>query len=166
MIEPRECIGQCWKKEDPLNKKMAPHIVAMIEQFNNLTLFVQIEVLRQRSLRERSRAIKRMIAMGERFKTLRNYNSLCAIFSALNSAPIHRLKLSWKRVPAKYLLMFANFQAIFSRDFNHRNLRALFRTAPAPAIPHLGLFLQDLVFIDDGNSNKIENHNLQKGEGS
>ena len=160
-IEPRECIGQCWKKKE--NKKWAPHIVAMIEQFNKLTLFVQIQVLRPQSLRERSRALRRMIAMGERFKTLRNFNSLCAIYSALNSAPIFRLKLAWKRVPSKYYSMFTNFRTIFSRDLNHRNLRQLFRTAPAPAIPHLGLFLQDLVFIDDGNSNKIENHNLQKG---
>jgi len=161
-IEPRECIGQCWKKKG--NKKWAPHIVAMIAQFNRLTMFVQIEILRQQSLRERSRAIKRMIAMGERFKTLRNFNSLCAVLGALNSAPIHRLKLSWKRVPVKYQLMFANFQRIFARDGNNnKNLRNLFKTAPAPAIPHLALFLQDLVFIDDGNSNKIENQNLQKG---
>jgi len=160
-IEPRECIGQCWKKKK--KKKWAPHIVAMIEQFNKLTLFVQIEVLRAQSLRARSHAIRRMIQMGERFKTLRNFNSLCAIFSALNSAPIFRLKLAWKRVPTKYVSMFTNFQTIFSRELNHRNLRQLFRTAPAPAIPHLGLFLQDLVFIDDGNSNKIENHNLRKG---
>jgi len=159
-IEARECIGQAWKKKN--NKKLAPHILGIIQQFNSLTVFVEIMILRERSLRQRSKALLSVIKMGERFRVLRNYNSLCAIYSALNSAPIHRLKLAWKRVPEKYKNMYENFRVIFSRDFNHRNLRHLFRWAPAPSIPHIGLFLQDLVFIDDGNSTKIEIENLKQ----
>jgi len=159
-IEARECIGQAWKKKK--NKRTAPHILGMIENFNNLTNYVQVRILTETSLKERSKTIKNIIRMGERFKHLRNYNSLCAIFSALNAAPIHRLKLAWKRVPEKYIDMFENFRCIFSRDFNHRNLRQLFRNAPAPSIPHIGLFLQDLVFIDDGNSTKIEIDNFKQ----
>merc|ERR1712228_505353 len=160
-IEARECIGQSWKNKKN-NKVKAPHILAMIQQFNNLTIYVQIQILRQRTLMERSKVIRDIIDMGERFKDLRNYNSLCAIYSALHSAPIHRLKAAWKRVPEKYKNMFENFKCIFARDFNHRNLRQLFKNSPAPSIPHIGLFLQDLVFIDDGNSNKIEIDNFKQ----
>merc|ERR1712176_821036 len=81
---------------------------------------------------------------------------------ALHSAPIHRLKAAWNRVPEKYKNMFENFKIIFARDYNHRNLRQLFKNTPAPSVPHIGLFLQDLVFIDDGNSNKIEIDNFKQ----
>eukprot|EP01084_Bolivina_argentea_P220276 373346_1 len=159
-IEARECIGQSWKKKN--NKKWAPHILGLIQQFNNLTIVVQIHILREKSLKERSKTLINILKMGERFKKLRNYNSLCAIYSALNSGPIHRLKACWKRIPEKYIQIFENFKTIFSRELNHRNLRQLFRNSPAPSIPHIGLFLQDLVFIDDGNSTKIEIDNFKQ----
>jgi len=146
------------KKKD--NRAMSPNILAMIQQFNNLTTFVQIQILREKSLKDRGRAIKRIIKMGEHFRTTRNYNSLCAVFSALNSAAVHRLKLAWEKVPDKQKQQFDQFKLVFSRDFNHRNLRQLFRNAAAPSIPHIGIFLQDLVVIDDGFENKKEIENL------
>merc|ERR1712130_746309 len=108
---------------------------------------------------DRGKAIKRVIKMGERFKLLKNYNSLCAIPGALNSSPIHRLKCAWARVPEKQLTIFENFKNIFANTRNFRNFRMEFRNALPPAIPYFGLFLQDLVFIDDGNDQykKIDN---------
>merc|ERR1719206_1004704 len=41
-IEPRECIAQSWKKKN--NKQNAPHIIGMIQQFNHLTCFVQLNI--------------------------------------------------------------------------------------------------------------------------
>jgi len=146
-IAERECIGQCWKKR----KEESPNVLAMIQQFNNLTVFVQLQILSEKSLKDRSKAIKRVIKMGERFKELKNYNSLCAILGALNSSPIHRLKLAWQRVPEKTLNQFESFKQIFINTRNFRNFRTLFRQVSPPAIPYFGLFLQDLVFIDDGN---------------
>ncbi|ETO37008.1 Ras guanine nucleotide exchange factor [Reticulomyxa filosa] len=157
-IKPRECMGQAWKKKE--NRVNSPHILQMIQQFNNLTTFVQIQILREKSLKDRGRAVKRIIKMGEHFRLARNFNSLCAVFSALNSAAVHRLKLAWEKVPEKQKQQFEQFKIIFSRDFNHRNLRQLFRNAAAPSIPHIGIFLQDLVFIDDGHENTKEVENL------
>jgi len=146
-IQERECIGQAWKKK----KEQSPNVLAMIQQFNNLTVFVQLQILSEKSLRDRSKAIKRVIKMGERFKTLKNFNSLCAVLGALNSSPIHRLKAAWQKVPEKQLNLFESFKAIFVNTRNFRNFRTMFRNVSPPAIPYFGLFLQDLVFIDDGN---------------
>ena len=148
-IQERECLGQSWKKKNA--QILAPNILGMIKQFNNLTVFVQISILTERSLKERGKAMSRIIKIGERFRELKNYNSLCAVLGALNSSPIHRLKLAWKKVPEKQLNLFEQFKRIFARDFNSRNFRKIFRNVSPPAIPYFGLFLQDLVFIDDGN---------------
>eukprot|EP01084_Bolivina_argentea_P054616 100156_1 len=123
----------------------------LIKQFNEFTLFIQIQILREKTLKHRTKAIKRMIKMGEQFKVTRNYYSLCAVFSALNSSAIHRLKYAWARVPQKTKQMFEGFRNIFRRDFNHKGYRQIIRKAAGnPCIPHIGLFLQDLSFVDDG----------------
>eukprot|EP01084_Bolivina_argentea_P295901 509556_1 len=153
-IEPRECVHQRWK--DSNNKREAPNILSLIQQFNKFTIFIQIQILQERSLRRRVTAIKRIVKMGTHFKLTRNYNSLCAVFSALNSAPIHRLKLAWARVPERTRRAFQEWSVIFCRDRNHRNLRQLLRKAGGnPCIPHIGVFLQDLVFIDEGNKDEL-----------
>jgi len=157
-IRARECIGQCWKKK----KEESPNILAMIKQFNQLTVLVQLQILKEKSLRDRGKAIKRVIKMGDRFRTLKNYNSLCAVLGALNSSPIHRLKCAWARVPEKQLTIFENFKNIFANTRNFRNFRMEFRNALPPAIPYFGLFLQDLVFIDDGNASSIQHDNLKQ----
>merc|ERR1719242_2935458 len=162
-IEPREGVHQRWKDVD--NKRMAPNILSLIQQFNNFTIFIQIQILKESSLKKRALALKRIIKMGEHFRQTRNYNSLCAVFSALNSAPIHRLKLCWQRVPEKNPMAFQQWSQIFSRDGSHRNLRQLLRRAGGnPCIPHIGLFLQDLVFIDEGNQGKYQLQNFKNTE--
>jgi len=162
-IQRRECLHQRWK--DGSNKAAAPNILSLIEQFNNFSIFVQVMVLRERTLKKRATAMRRIIKMGEHFRATRNYNSLCSVFSALKSAPIHRLKLAWSRVPDKNRQQFEEWSLIFCRDFNHRNLRTLLRKAGGnPCIPHIGVFLQDLVFIDEGNKRKMEEANFGKIE--
>eukprot|EP00487_Bulimina_marginata_P010786 TRINITY_DN5943_c0_g1_i1.p1 TRINITY_DN5943_c0_g1~~TRINITY_DN5943_c0_g1_i1.p1 ORF type:complete len:112 (-),score=9.84 TRINITY_DN5943_c0_g1_i1:59-394(-) len=50
-IEARECIAQSWKKKN--NKKLAPHILGIIQQFNNLTMLVQVQILRQKTKKKK-----------------------------------------------------------------------------------------------------------------
>ena len=100
--------------------------------------------------------------MGHRFLALKNFNSLCAVLGALNSSPIHRLKCAWARVPEKQLALFEDFKKIFVNTRNFRNFRTQFRNVSPPAIPYFGLFLQDLVFIDDGNASSIQHVNLKQ----
>eukprot|EP01084_Bolivina_argentea_P266544 452113_1 len=153
-IKPRECVHQRWK--DANNKQLAPNILSLIQQFNNFSIFIQFQILRERSLKRRGTAIKRVIKMGQHFRAQRNYNSLCAVFGALNSAPINRLKLAWNRVPERYRTAFEEWLQIFCRDFNHRNLRQLLKKAGGNScIPYIGVFLQDLVGIDEGNKKKV-----------
>lgn len=162
-FEARECLHQRWK--DDKNKHLAPNIIGMIDQFNRFTIWIQIQILREKTLRKRATALKRFIKMGEHFRITRNYNSLLAVFSALKTAAIYRLKLAWNRVPERIMQHFQGWNWIFQRDHNHRNLRQLMNKAGGnPCVPHIGVFLQDLVFIDEGNKKKNEEANFGKIE--
>ena len=66
----------------------------------------------------------------------------------------NRLKTLWKRLGDKENKEFQGWRGIFDSAGNHRNLRACLRSATGACIPHIGIFLQDLVFIEDGNDTR------------
>ena len=52
---------------------------------------------------------------------------------------------------------------MFSVDKNSRTFRTILSTALTPCIPHLGIFLQDLTFLEDGNPDQLNGMiNFQK----
>jgi len=67
------------------------------------------------------------------------------------SNPIYRLKACWSTLSKKHEEAFGEIQQIFDSAHNWSELRKLHREAPAPAILHIGVVLQDIVFIDEGN---------------
>ncbi|ETO18320.1 Ras guanine nucleotide exchange factor, partial [Reticulomyxa filosa] len=87
-------LMEVWRRED--GHINYPSVLRAIQQSNHLFTFVQIQILREKSLNNRGQAITRFIDIGEHFLLNRNFNSLCVIFKALNSAAIHRLKLAWE----------------------------------------------------------------------
>ena len=110
-IESRECLGQAWKKKDSIKK--APNVLSLIKQFNNITTMIQMHILNEKGITKRTKRLTYIIKMGERFREIHNYNALCAVFSALNSAPIHRLKTLWKKLGEREKKSFNGFRQIF-----------------------------------------------------
>ena len=96
-----------------------------------------------------------IIRIGRRLNEINNYFSLCAVFSALESAAIHRLKALWKRLNEHEKKIFENWKTIYSNSYNQRNLRNAMRNGlnKGACIPHIGLIMKDLSFIDEGYSN-------------
>ncbi|ETO09747.1 Ras guanine nucleotide exchange factor [Reticulomyxa filosa] len=59
VIQKRECLGQAWKKKD--RDKRAPNVMAMIEQFNKVSKWIQVLILTAPSLRERTKVLKNCV---------------------------------------------------------------------------------------------------------
>eukprot|EP01083_Nonionella_stella_P111721 327918_1 len=155
-IQDRELLDQNWKRIH-----QSSNVLKMIAHFNHITNFVQMQILNEYKLRDRAKVLTKLIKVARRLMELRNYNSLCAFFSALNSAPVHRLKAAWSRVPESCMVMLNEIRNLFDRNGDYCNLRrTLFNTAvDEPQIPYLGLYLQDLVFVDDGGARNVYNEN-------
>ena len=54
-------------------------------------------------------------------------------------------------LPDEYGERLQRLHAVMSVDHNYRAYRLALRQATPPCVPHIGKFLQDLTFIDDGN---------------
>lgn len=151
-IKPREMIGQAWKKKN--KHEIAKNICALIDHFNRIAKWVQSRVLLAKDAKKRARIIKKFIKICDQLFSLRNFQSLYAIYGALYSSAVIRLKKAWHYVPTKHLAKFEEFKVIFATKRNMANLRKLHRETYPPMIPYTGIFLQDLLSIEEGNSKK------------
>uniref|UniRef100_A0A8C2LVV6 Ral guanine nucleotide dissociation stimulator-like 3 n=1 Tax=Cricetulus griseus TaxID=10029 RepID=A0A8C2LVV6_CRIGR len=166
-----ECLGSMWSQRDkPGAAGISPTVRATVAQFNAVTSCVLGSVLAAPGLAasQRAQRIEKWIRIAQRCRELRNFSSLRAILSALQSNPIYRLKRSWGAVSREPLSTFRKLSQIFSDENNHLSCRVILsqeettegphdddclpgslpsKLPPGP-VPYLGTFLTDLVMLD------------------
>ncbi|KAJ6657723.1 hypothetical protein lerEdw1_002224 [Lerista edwardsae] len=175
-VRPFDCLGCVWSQRDKKeNQHVAPSVRATVAQFNAVTGCVIASVLGDLTLRtpQRAHLLEKWILVAQRCRNLRNFSSLYAILSALQSNSIYRLKRTWAAVNRDVRGTFRKLSQIFSEDNNHLNCREillqeggnqgtcdgysipetpagipLMQRPQAPTIPYLGTFLTDLIMLD------------------
>eukprot|EP01084_Bolivina_argentea_P054227 99464_1 len=139
-------------KDDKLQKQSTqPNIDKMTDWFNRLVVWTQVEILYQRQLTKRAKTIALMLKICHALEQYNNISSLCAIRAGLCSSSIHRLRKTWQNIPKKARETKDKIDELFKLGNGQKNLRDRVSIISQPAIPHLGLFLGDIVFIHDGN---------------
>ncbi|TFK02012.1 cat eye syndrome critical region protein 2 [Platysternon megacephalum] len=127
-VVPHHCLGCIWSRRDKKeNKHLAPTIRATISQFNTVTKCVVSTILKGKDLKTQQRAkiIEKWINIAHECRILKNFSSLRAIVSALQSNSIYRLKKTWASVPKDRMLMFEELSDIFSDHDNYLTSREL-----------------------------------------
>ncbi|KAH3765984.1 Ras guanine nucleotide exchange factor [Pelomyxa schiedti] len=153
-IRPKEFIRNSWTKPT-LKDKLAPNITAMINESNKRTLWAIAEILRHPHEKERAIAIHRLILTAEASLKIRNFNGLMELVSAMQNSAIHRLKRSWRHLPASTWEIYDKHCALFEARGNFQIYREAIKQAVPPCIPYLGMILTDLTFANDGNPDLI-----------
>ncbi|XP_040493857.1 ral guanine nucleotide dissociation stimulator-like isoform X8 [Ursus maritimus] len=98
---PHQCLGSIWSKRNkPGSEHLAPTVRATVAQFNGVAKCVITTCLGNPSMTARDRAmvVEHWIKVAKACQTLRNYSSLHAILSALQSVSIHCLEKTWEKV--------------------------------------------------------------------
>ncbi|XP_062854898.1 ral guanine nucleotide dissociation stimulator-like 1 isoform X2 [Trichomycterus rosablanca] len=127
-VVPHHCLGSVWSQRDKKeNKQAAPTVRATITQFNAVAGCVVSTVLHPRQLRPylRARIIQSWIEVAQECRIRKNFSSLKAIVSALQSNPIYRLKRAWACVHKENMQMFEELSDIFSDHDNYLTSREL-----------------------------------------
>uniref|UniRef100_A0A452F1I6 Ral guanine nucleotide dissociation stimulator like 3 n=1 Tax=Capra hircus TaxID=9925 RepID=A0A452F1I6_CAPHI len=157
-LRPFECLGSVWSQRDrPGAASIAPTVRATVTQFNTVTGCVLGSVLGEPGLAapQRAQRLEKWIRIAQRCRELRNFSSLRAILSALQSNPIYRLKRSWGAVSREPLSTFRKLAQIFSDENNHLSSREILsqvrmgelwgpQKRPPGPIPYLALTLDSL----------------------
>ncbi|XP_028841472.1 ral guanine nucleotide dissociation stimulator-like 1 [Denticeps clupeoides] len=113
-VVPFQCLGSVWSQRD--KEDVSPTVRATIAQFNAITNRVITSLLcpsitsspacRCSSPAQRARAIEKWIRVAQECRALKNFSSLKAILSALQSNPIYRLRKSWASVCRESMSIF------------------------------------------------------------
>ena len=107
-VIPHQCLGSVWSRRDKSRDRDAATVVATIEQFNAVSYRVISTVLIDCDAKNSSRArvIAAWVDVAQELRVLKNFSSLKAIVSGLQSNPVFRLKRAWQAVPRDKLEIF------------------------------------------------------------
>ncbi|XP_013012407.1 ral guanine nucleotide dissociation stimulator-like 2 isoform X2 [Cavia porcellus] len=187
-LVPSQCLGGLWGHRDrPGHSHLCPSVRATVTQFNKVAGAVVSSVLGATSTGEgpgevtvrplrppqRARLLEKWIRVAEECRLLRNFSSVYAVVSALQSSPIHRLRAAWGEAARDSLRVFSSLCQIFSEEDNYSQSRELLlqegnlepnsKKVPRPGfrgggvVPYLGTFLKDLVMLDAASKDELEN---------
>ena len=115
---PHQCLGSDWSRRDKGRDRDAATVVATIEQFNAVSYRVISTVLVDAEAKNstRGRIITAWVDIAQELRVLKNFSSLKAIVSGLQSNPVFRLKKAWSTVPREKLEIFEELARIFRKD--------------------------------------------------
>uniref|UniRef100_A0A8C1YNG1 Ral guanine nucleotide dissociation stimulator-like 1 n=1 Tax=Cyprinus carpio TaxID=7962 RepID=A0A8C1YNG1_CYPCA len=112
-VVPFQCLGCVWSQRDK-KENLSPTIWATIAQFNAVTNWVITSLLRSStSVAQRARVIEKWVRIAQVCRELKNFSSLKAILSALQSNPIYRLRKTWAAVSREAMSVFENLCETF-----------------------------------------------------
>lgn len=159
LIKPEELLNENYTtKKSHLN--LAPHVRQSLLFTNCLSGYVIESVLQPKiQTKMRLNIIKTWLKVAISCLYLRNFNSLAAIITSLQSHLITRLTKLWEELSDKYKDLYDYLSGIIHPDKNYSVYRAKLRNFLVandyniPTVPYFPLFLQDITFITDGNTN-------------
>lgn len=149
-IGPRDFLQHIWGK---LHKgQHAPSVTASIAHFNFVSSWVTTCVLSQPKSKARSNVLQTFIKIAEQVRRLNNFNTLMAILAGLNSAAILRLKKTRKLLLGRRGQdVYSELERQMSSERSFSKYRYCLRRSEAPCVPYLGVFLRDLLYIEEAN---------------
>ncbi|CAG08789.1 unnamed protein product [Tetraodon nigroviridis] len=128
------------------------------EVINQETFWVASEILKEPNTLKRMKTIKHFIKIALHCRECKNFNSMFAIISGLNLAPVARLRSSWEKLPSKYEKLFGDLQDVFDPSRNmakYRNVLSSQSMQP-PIIPLFPVVKKDLTFLHEGNDSTVD----------
>ncbi|MEE6479287.1 hypothetical protein FKM82_012201 [Ascaphus truei] len=154
-IEPTEYIDDLFKLD---SKTGNIRLKQFEEVINEETFWVATEILKESNQLKRMKMVKHFIKIALHCRECKNFNSMFAVISGLNLAPVARLRGTWEKLPSKYEKLLRDLQDLFDPSRNmakYRNILSSQSMQP-PIIPLFPVVKKDITFLHEGNDSKVE----------
>uniref|UniRef100_A0A8C0FR33 Rap guanine nucleotide exchange factor 6 n=1 Tax=Bubo bubo TaxID=30461 RepID=A0A8C0FR33_BUBBB len=154
-IEPTEYIDDLYKLD---SKTGNAHLKQFEDVINQETFWVAMEILAEVNQLKRMKIIKHFIKIALHCRECKNFNSMFAVISGLNLAPVARLRGTWEKLPSKYEKHLRDLQDLFDPSRNmakYRNILSSQSMQP-PIIPLFPVVKKDITFLHEGNDSKVD----------
>lgn len=158
-IEPSELVDRNFTAKNA-HLNLAPNVRQSILFTNSLSEYV-LESILQPNVNHKVRVniMRTWLKIAISCLYLRNFNSLAAVITSLQSHLITRLDRIWADLSKKYIELYEYLCCIIHPNKNYSVYRSRLRNFlvandyNVPVVPYFSLFLQDLTFVTDGNPN-------------
>ncbi|CCK69195.1 Ras family guanine nucleotide exchange factor BUD5 KNAG_0C00810 [Huiozyma naganishii CBS 8797] len=144
------------------NPEKCSNITAVLEFTNQLSNYViDSLVATDISLGQRVERLMGWLRIALASVYFRNFNSVAAIMTSLQSHTITRIAMLWDQLEKKDMKLFEYLSRIIHPNHNYKVYRTKlnmiigdnqYPKSPLPVVPFFNLFVQDLTFLNDGNS--------------
>ncbi|MFH4974472.1 hypothetical protein AB6A40_001181 [Gnathostoma spinigerum] len=176
---PQHCQGCVWSQRHKKGHEAVYTVKATIDQFNAVAERVMTSIVLPECKADfRAKIISKWIDIARELRALKNFSSLKAVLSSLQSEPVYRLKSVWSHVSSRSMTQFKELASIFSiaDDGEEQRVRRILeeegtaKSSPLRrpqliqncrrsksdvnlaesqgTVPYLGNFLTDLTMID------------------
>jgi len=153
-LRPVELFNQKWTSER--TKHLSPNVNQLIELFNHISCAVALCIVAEEKLRKRTKLMQTFMNIGRNLSVLRNYHLSMAFISGMSNAAVSRLKFTKEKISKSVRQTFDAAEQEMSLSGSYRNYRQAISTGDLPTIPYLGVHLQDLLFIEEGNPDTLD----------
>ncbi|KAJ8247392.1 hypothetical protein GJAV_G00245850 [Gymnothorax javanicus] len=154
-VEPTEYIDDLFRLR---SRTGSANLKRFEEVINQETFWVASEIVREQNQIKRMKIVKHFVKIALHCRECKNFNSMFAIISGLNLAPVSRLRGTWEKLPSKYEKLFQDLQDLFDPSRNMAKYRNVLnnQNLQPPIIPLFPVIKKDLTFLHEGNDSKVD----------
>ncbi|KAI1883668.1 hypothetical protein AGOR_G00233930 [Albula goreensis] len=154
-IEPTEYIDDLFKLK---SRTGSANLKSFEEVINQETFWVASEIVREPNQLKRMKTVKHFIKIALHCRECKNFNSMFAIISGLNLAPVSRLRGTWEKLPSKYEKLFQDLQDLFDPSRNMAKYRNVLnnQNLQPPIIPLFPVIKRTSRSCTKGNDSKVD----------
>jgi hypothetical protein len=131
---------------------------ALIARFNKVSFWIAGAIVSEPVLSRRQLVMERVIQLAAALLALNNFNSLMAVYSALNLGPVSRLKATRAGLAEDVLALQTTVEAAMNGAKNFAAYRSRLAALPAdaPVVPCTPIIIQDLTFLGESPNETTE----------
>lgn len=135
--------------------EQAPRLKEASQRVNDLAYWIAGQIVSVHNLKERVDMITLFIRIAKHLMRLNSYNSLMAIYLAMNFASVARLTQTWRQVERKYYVLYQKVSKVMSPQNNFKNYRNLLSTVQPPLVLCQEILLKDLLYQEEGREDYV-----------
>ncbi|KAJ1021075.1 hypothetical protein NDA16_003861 [Ustilago loliicola] len=150
-IQPRDLLRHILVPHD---KRDGP-VSRSISHFNYISNWVCSMILAQGKTKHRARMLEKFMNIASILRHDNNYGSLNSVLGGLSKTAVHRLKHTRELLKGKSVnKAYQSLVRLMSNERSSAAYRLALENSDGPTIPYVGVHLQDILSISDGNPSK------------
>eukprot|EP00011_Vannellida_sp_DIVA3-517-6-12_P012909 CAMPEP_0114606058 /NCGR_PEP_ID=MMETSP0168-20121206/1369_1 /TAXON_ID=95228 ORGANISM="Vannella sp., Strain DIVA3 517/6/12" /NCGR_SAMPLE_ID=MMETSP0168 /ASSEMBLY_ACC=CAM_ASM_000044 /LENGTH=1173 /DNA_ID=CAMNT_0001816917 /DNA_START=278 /DNA_END=3796 /DNA_ORIENTATION=- len=154
LIRPAELMNQAWTSKKLSHRAL--HVCTFMNRVNTLSNWAATLILSRPNLAARIKTMQFLVEVAHQLRAMNNYHSLMGIVAGTNVSAISRLKHTKDGLGKDAIKKMTALEQLMHPSGSFKHYRKHLSSSKYPIIPYLGVYLTDLVFIEDGNPDEVD----------